>query len=399
MTIYQTRPNPLLTRVLAETGLRWVERRSAGALTGWGTYAPELAAYLRDFGHQAQDKGVPSEVFGMTAETIWAFLECFIAGDGHARQRARGYWEFTAFTTSQGLADDLQALALRAGLHARITRRKPCDRLIQHRDGGSHWAHSQGGYVLAFKQTERGHLYGRRWSQRPYRGDVYCVTVPNGTVYVRRNGIAHWNGNSPCCIWAQTTPMGWLNVLGCVQGENMGIEELIEQEVLPWQARFGMMPATSRVDSFGKVARSGYSFRDIGDAAARIREQTSTRRSAAWTLERMLRTSFEAAPVDWTSRRNAVKGVLNKMVSGRPLSMFDPFECKPLIKALRGGWRFAKGKDGKVSRLPIKDRHSHSGDAYAYLLAVLFPSYVSVTPAMPRETKLVLPPARGFLGR
>ena len=206
-------------------------------------------------------------------------------------------------------------------------------------------------------------------------------------------------GHNPTCIWAQLTPMGWLNVLGAIVGENMGIEELIEQEVLPWQARFGMMPATSRVDSFGKVARSGYSFRDIGDAAARIREQTSTRRSAAWTLERMLRTSFEAAPIDWTSRRNAVKGVLNRNIGGRPMVMFDPFECKPLIKALRGGWRFAKGKDGKVSRLPIKDKSSHPGDAFAYGCAVLFPSYVSVTPAMPRETKLVLPPARSFMGR
>ena len=206
-------------------------------------------------------------------------------------------------------------------------------------------------------------------------------------------------GHNPTVIWAQLTPMGWLNVLGAIVGENIGIEELIEQELLPWQARFGMMPTTSRVDSFGKVARSGYSFRDIGDAAARIREQTSTRRSAAWTLERMLRTSFEAAPIDWTSRRNAVKGALNRNIGGRPMVMFDPFECKPLIKALRGGWRFAKGKDGKVSRLPIKDKSSHPGDAFAYGCAVLFPSYVSVTPAMPRETKLVLPPARGFLGR
>jgi thymidylate synthase (FAD) len=30
-----------------------------------------------------------------------------------------------------------------------------------------------------------------------YTGTVHCVTVPNGTLYVRRNGVALWSGNSP----------------------------------------------------------------------------------------------------------------------------------------------------------------------------------------------------------
>ena len=30
-----------------------------------------------------------------------------------------------------------------------------------------------------------------------YSGEVHCVTVPNGTLYVRRNGKPIWSGNSP----------------------------------------------------------------------------------------------------------------------------------------------------------------------------------------------------------
>jgi hypothetical protein len=30
-----------------------------------------------------------------------------------------------------------------------------------------------------------------------WEGKIYCVTVPNGTLYVRRNGIGVWSGNSP----------------------------------------------------------------------------------------------------------------------------------------------------------------------------------------------------------
>jgi hypothetical protein len=29
-----------------------------------------------------------------------------------------------------------------------------------------------------------------------YQGKVYCVTVPNGIIYVRRNGKGVWTGNS-----------------------------------------------------------------------------------------------------------------------------------------------------------------------------------------------------------
>jgi hypothetical protein len=34
-------------------------------------------------------------------------------------------------------------------------------------------------------------------SDEPYSGRVYCVTVPNGVVYVRRNGHPVWSGNCP----------------------------------------------------------------------------------------------------------------------------------------------------------------------------------------------------------
>ena len=398
VVIYQMTRRIDIETMLARTGLAWKPVYAYGDFVGWRTQHPALAASLAHLGRDAHAKRAPAELHALSRDDLRRFLHAFVEGDGHVRHRSWGP-EVTAFTVSRALADDLQILALKAGWYARLRWQRAADSVITDRRGHQHVAHGTGGWVISFKQrAHRGHLHGPKFYRRQYDGPVACVTVPNGTVYVRRNGIAHWNGNSPCCVWAQVTPMGWLNVLGCVQGENMGIEELIEQEVLPWQAKFGMAPPAGRVDNFGKGSRGGYTFRDMGDAAARIREQTSTRRSAAWTLERMLRTSFEAAPIDWTSRRNAVKGALNRMVSGRPMVMFDSFECKPLIKALRGGWRFAKSNDGKVSRMAIKDKFSHSGDAFAYMCTILFPTYASILPPEPPRDRIILPPRKSFLG-
>ena len=41
------------------------------------------------------------------------------------------------------------------------------------------------------------HLFNEKyWKKKHYSGKVYCVTVPNGTLYVKRNGKSFWCGNS-----------------------------------------------------------------------------------------------------------------------------------------------------------------------------------------------------------
>ena len=186
--------------------------------------------------------------------------------------------------------------------------------------------------------------------------------------------IRGWDfGLNPTCVWLVVTPLGEIRVLGCVVGKNIGLEQLIKTAVEPWQERHGIgKPVATRGGGFGAGAEAGFRFRDIGDPAGLQREQSNSDRSAAWVLQTMLNTSFEAAPPDWPARRDSVRAVLNQMLRGRPRFQVDP-DAKPIIAALRGRWHYHKFSDGRVSPLPVKDMASHPGDALAYVTAVLFP--------------------------
>ena len=84
------------------------------------------------------------------------------------------------FTTAyKKLADDMQRLCLHAGHSANI--------IPTHNNY----------HVVIIKQNEpiiNLHIKQDNWVK--YSGKIYCATVPNGVLYVRRNGKAFWCGNS-----------------------------------------------------------------------------------------------------------------------------------------------------------------------------------------------------------
>lgn len=206
-------------------------------------------------------------------------------------------------------------------------------------------------------------------------------------------------GLNPSCIWCQLTPLGNLHVLGCVVGKNVGVKELIEQEVLPFQQELGMHGTANARDAYGQTtSTSPWRVRDIGDAAGNTREQSSSERSAKLTIETMLHTGFEPGPIEWSARRDALKAALNRNVGGRGFVQLDPDTTKDLQKALRGGFQYPRLPNGKVGLKPIKNIHSHPGDAFGYGLAVLFPQHEITKPPPPPPRRQV-PPPYSFLGR
>ena len=128
-------------------------------------------------------------------ETLRALFEGYMRGDGSVKVSGR----MTASTVSRQMVDDLQELALKIGLVAVETSPDETRR---------------GAYGV--KPVFKVSFYGvdNRTKTRPrvgwttearkkqvttehYVGDVHCVSVPNGTLYVRRNGKPMWSGNSP----------------------------------------------------------------------------------------------------------------------------------------------------------------------------------------------------------
>lgn len=149
------------------------------------TLGNRLFELLKDCGLQTV-RGIPNWIKNGTPEQLQAFITGFMLGDGW-----RGHVD-VAFTSSRRLANDLQEIALKAGLVANINVRDRIGQLMT--INGAVSAPTALGYSVTFMKS-RGiapWLSGDGWSRKKYDGTVYCVEVPTHVVYVRRNGRAMW---------------------------------------------------------------------------------------------------------------------------------------------------------------------------------------------------------------
>lgn len=193
--------------------------------------------------------------------------------------------------------------------------------------------------------------------------------LATGLSPVRGNGLVLlWDfGLNPTCIITQVTPLrDWL-ILWCAVGEGIGTEELIVQEVRPiLQTRYRGLP-----------------IRHIGDPNGKMREQSSSSRSAVLSLRRELGGVFRPGPVSFRERREPLRALLSRQRGGRGLVQVDRQYAKPVWLALRGGWHFHVSKSGVPGTEPLKNLASHPGDAMGYGAAVLFPiGRVMATPSV-----------------
>ena len=159
----------------------------------------QLYSYLRRFGESHQ-KFVPVEVKRLSKNLLGVFLRSYLKGDGHTYGRTgRG---LSATTTSPKLRDDLMEIALKVGMSAYYKLGTPKGTPIRSLHGGRYYS-SHDAWVVHFIRHNKHSVtpstlrkYGHTEDWVKFRGRVYCVTVPNGVVYVRRDGIPVWCGNS-----------------------------------------------------------------------------------------------------------------------------------------------------------------------------------------------------------
>lgn len=155
----------------------------------------ELALLLRQcYGEGSEKQLPPGLITQLDQSRAAALLDGLMESDGSKSGTA---WCYD--TTSRGLADQVQQLALHAGLASNLGYEvPPSAREIR------------GVEFHAVRPIRRQHIIRRNlrpevnkfsgmagktyWAE--YTGMVYCATVPNHTLYVRRNGIPVWSGNS-----------------------------------------------------------------------------------------------------------------------------------------------------------------------------------------------------------
>jgi thymidylate synthase ThyX len=147
-------------------------------------------------GTRAHEKRVPAYVHDWGPTTLRAFLDGYIDGDGSRRRDGN---HCVIYTTSRQMADDLQILAIKAGWSANI---RVDDRvgLERRMASGQVFRKARPCYIVSLVKTRNhplvNHNGARNDGWEHYRGNVYCVKVPNGLLFVRRNGKPVVSGNT-----------------------------------------------------------------------------------------------------------------------------------------------------------------------------------------------------------
>lgn len=188
--ISQTKHKDAFRKVIASLPFKWTEHRK-----GFRLFDVQLVSYLQRF-PKRHERGIDPFVKELSPGLINLFLDAYCLGDGNRKGSQR---IFT--TTSRLSADDLQELCLKSGSCADISVGTPAGTPVAI-SGGKYTSKHDALLVRERKtfdtyyfegwNTSRHALY---LSRQAYDGRVYCVTVPNHIVYVRRNGKPVFSGN------------------------------------------------------------------------------------------------------------------------------------------------------------------------------------------------------------
>lgn len=146
-------------------------------------YSKALVDWFKDHcGAGSANKRIPAAVFELSPRVKRIVLDAYLEGDG-----SRTFQSRTCVTVSRALRDDLQRLAVELGIATNASESDPVkplhQRRYQVRFGGDHRA----------EVTMRTQRNMRRIN---YSGNVWCLEVPTGAYFVRRNGRVTACGNS-----------------------------------------------------------------------------------------------------------------------------------------------------------------------------------------------------------
>lgn len=178
---------------------------------GWVANNKSLVAELEGFG-KSYEKYLPEYVKGLSRRQLNILLDAMMLGDGSQGPRFGAVY----YTSSKRLADDVQELCLKLGTPADV---HTIDRRGREQSGGV-TRHLE--YHVKIKRQQRTPVCTGGWKPLlvPYKDKVWCVTVPNGLLYVRRNGKAVWSGNSahgicptgapPGGVWITAADVDWI---------------------------------------------------------------------------------------------------------------------------------------------------------------------------------------------
>ena len=180
-----------LEHVLKDLGIKYSKLKK-----GFQISSVQLATYLQQFGI-CNEKYIPRYILDSSYDVIRTFLDNYILADGSTSDNKKIYR-----TTSKAIIDGLQECIFKTGSVGNIysDRRKGTE-VIGFKDNNKVYIRNHDCLSIIERQNftdywfETGCRKDRYIKDIYYDGKVYCLTVPNGTLYVRRNGKPFWSGN------------------------------------------------------------------------------------------------------------------------------------------------------------------------------------------------------------
>lgn len=167
---------------------------------GFSISNKQLYTYLKQFGLQ-HERFIPDFIKNLNKEQINIFIDAYILGDGVLYKRKDGLFTKGIISTSKRIIDDFQLLFLTIGECGDIKfhGRKGAVKYIGERKIVAKYDC----YHIFMNAFYKNPTYSKQQSvvnNIPYDDFVYCCEVKNHILYVRRNGIATWCGNTRGCF-------------------------------------------------------------------------------------------------------------------------------------------------------------------------------------------------------
>ena len=146
-----------------------------------------LVEYFKPISVGAVNKSLPEWVWDLNREQCRWLIHGMMLGDGHTVGGKGGTRRYD--TSSTKLANDFQRLCLHAGWSANIAVKYPAGHTSYSYTKMEAFTSTTDAYRLGIneKQNEPVVNKGKKMDRFiPYKGKVYCCTVPSGIIYVRR---------------------------------------------------------------------------------------------------------------------------------------------------------------------------------------------------------------------
>ena len=157
-------------------------------------------------------------------------------------------------------------------------------------------------------------------------------------------------GRDPCAVICQPDHKGRLLVLEEIIAEDMGLETQLQQ---------GIKPVLMSERYLGR------SVIVVGDPAGRQRS-TLYEETSFDLIKRYGLMAYPAPTNDVDKRLGAVEAWLLGQRDGGPAMVIDGSRCPTLVRALDGGYRYGKTRNGMRKPSPEKNEYSHIADALQY---------------------------------